>query len=254
MPAELAISSEETLILLDEAASRNIAIELHYMDAAGQLMVGRTRVLGMDDERIYLDMPQSIGKEVRYLCGQRVTAHVQMYGTRYEFNAIVSESRCPVQLNRAKRVEGMALWKPRMAQESQRRHDYRVSFTMVDPVNLLFHEATDPTGHSCLVTARRMQGRVANLSLGGVGVRVDVPPTDKFKIAQRWFLSFQLGDQKDNFLMLAELRHFRSILNDQASIIGFQFLQWPDRHELQRQQQRISRHLTEIQRRQKARG
>lgn len=253
MLVETAITPEETLILLEEAASRNVAIELHYMDAAGQLVVGRTRVLGMDADKVYLDSPHSIGKEVRFLCGQTVSAHVPMFGSRYEFNAVVAESHCFVQLNRFKRVEGMSLEKPRLAQESQRRHDYRVSFAMLEPIPVWLHEATDPEGYSCSVNARRLSAHLTNLSLGGAGLRVDLPPTDKFKITQRWFLGFHLGKPADRFMYLAELRYFRSILNSQATVLGFQFILWPDRLEMHRQEQRIGRLLTEYQRQLKLR-
>lgn len=242
------LTPEETVEVVDEAASRNIPLEIHAEGTSGGMLVARTRVLGMDAERVYLDGPQRAGKEVRFASGTSLVGHIALRGVRYEFRATVADAACVVKLNEQVYVGGMSIWRPQSANESQRRHDYRVSFARFDPVAVWMHEPSRSQPDAADLDALRHRVRLVNVSLGGMAVRVDMPPVSRFAPGRRWFLLFTLPKQSEPFVFLAEIRHSRSILDGQAAVLGLQFVPWFNRYEMQRQLNRLSRCLSEIQR------
>ena len=243
-PARLDQSAE----ILDAACARNLPLELHHRAADDQIMVARTRVLDVDDESIYLDLPQRSGGTFSPVRGQAVTAYMRVNGRRLVFHAHVTRARCHVRLNDQTRVAGFSISRPTKVEEAQRREDFRITVASIDPIEVRLHEVTDADTTKCLLDAKRFEGSLVDISGGGVCVRVDAGQRREFHTQERHFIDFVLPENAGEIVMLTELCHAQQILNAEATRIGLQFLPWTPQF-TKPQVQRIARFCAYLQRR-----
>ncbi len=244
-----------TVAVLQEACDRNVPVELHYLNPAGSrqglapdILHAQARLLAIDDEHVYLDSPQDIGKHVQIGRGRQVDAYFVFQGKIYKFRSTVTKVQCLVELNRKKRIVGMSLAAPRKVAEGQRREDHRVSLASQDPIKVSLHEAPQDDPDSCPITARRFKGLAVNLSRGGISVRVDGNDRHRFVVGRYFYVSFRLPEDAEEMIFLAEARHSVEILRGAAGRVGFQFLRWPNQIEMRQKTKRLGQYLNEVER------
>ncbi len=242
--------------ILLQASCRNVPLELQYLNPDRALdriepdvLYAQTRLLGVDEEYVYLDSPQDIGKQVRIGGGRQVQAFLNWQGKSYTFRAKVAKLRCLVELNRRKTVVGMCLFTPRSVWEQQRRQDHRVSVAALDPIEVALHETADQPAGCCPIAARRFRGRIVNLSRGGLAMRLRNSDRYEIHVPKWYYLTFSLPDPGEELLFLAEARHVQEILGGHAGIAGFQFLRWPNPTEMRRKEACLGRFIVEVERR-----
>lgn len=241
--------SEDLATTLEEACARNVSVELHhYDDVSKELIVTRTRMIGLDDENVLLDSPQSIGKTVSYETGQEVETHFLFASRRYTFCSSITSTRCSVRLNESKTIIGMSVARPADVKDGQRRHEFRISLARIEPISVHLHEASAEDPNACSIDAARFCGRLVNLSSGGVRVRVEKGKRRNVRIGEYFFIEFEIPDGHGPLIFLVELRNVHRIQDNTASLLGFSFLRWTQ-NDIRRKERRLEQFGAEMQRR-----
>lgn len=239
---------DPTLALLQEACDRNLQIELHRRTAFGATPTARGRMLRLEDGKLYLDRPQTIGRPFMMSVGQACRAYFSLHETIYMFETRVAEADCRVRLNVEKSTIGMALEAPESIRPGQRREFFRTSLALQGEIAVQMHEAgvgDDPA--ECPVDARRLAGKMTDASGGGVGVVIEGRPA-KLRAYDPWFVGFRLPGSDDQLVFLAELRQIRGIRDDQDTRLGLMFLIWPNQRVATRTMDLLLRYLSMVQR------
>ncbi len=241
----------EGIALLQEACARNTPVELHHYSTTDELIVLRSRVLGMDAEHLYLDRAQRIGGTLTLRAGKTVTAYLLLHGKRYSFGTKVVHADCPVALNAQTQVRGMAVRKPRRVEEGQRREDFRISLACIDPIEAALHEVTSEDMNSCSLDAGRFVGRLVDISRGGCSVRVEAEERRSFMPGERFFIMFEASTH-GGLVLPVEMCHAREILEGEANRIGLKVLAW-NRVITKPHIQRLARFCADVERRARSR-
>jgi c-di-GMP-binding flagellar brake protein YcgR len=202
----------------------------------------------VDDKKIYVDSPQSIGKIVHLRVGWKVHAFFTIQKNLYSFDSVVTDLRQMVVLNREKTVVGMCMATPATIRSGQRREDHRLSLLSKQPVKVEIHETIKDTPNACPIGAKRFQAMGVNLSRGGIGTKMEGEERFLLRFGQWYFLSFSLPEEAEPFLFLAELRCIRDLEKSDARRFGFQFLRWPDSIRAREKQARLGRILAAMER------
>lgn len=239
--------------ILRQACARNTSAELHFEDRDTGLITARVRLLDMDAERVYMDRPQSIGWTLELRPRQAVTAYFLLNGTRYAFRSRIARPHCYVRLNQAQQVPGTAVTLPSEISQQQRRAEFRISLAGYDGLKALVHGGSAEDGGSAPVDSVRRMARLLNISAGGVGALFESGPKLRWRPRQLLFLTFGLPDVETRFVILAELRHLRSIHQGRATVAGFRFRSWP-MVPMESYRRQITRFIATEQRRQLRRG
>ncbi len=246
---------EKNVQIIQEACNRNIPLELHYVNTnmsaqryEPDVLYAQTRLLGVDDEKIYLDSPQSIGKVVHLRLGWKVHAFFTIQKNLYSFDSTVTDLRRMVVLNQEKTVVGMCLATPTRIRTGQRREDHRISLLGQQPIKVHIHETIKDNPNACPIGAKRFQAQGVNLSRGGIGVRMEGEERFLLRFGQWYFLSFSFPEDPDPFLFLVELRCIRDLEKSESRRFGFQFLRWPDPIRSREKQARLGRILAAMER------
>lgn len=241
--------------ILQEACDRNIPLELHYVNTnmsaqryEPDVLYAQTRLLGVDEKKIYLDSPQSIGKIVNLRVGWKVHAFFSIQKTLYSFDSLVTDLRQMVVLNREKTVVGMCLATPTTIRSGQRREDHRLSLLGQQPIKIEIHETNKDNPSACPIGAKRFHALGVNLSRGGIGTKMEGEERFLLRFGQWYFLSFLLPQDPEPFLFLVELRCIRDLEKTEARRFGFQFLRWPDPIRSRERQARLGRILAAMER------
>jgi len=163
---------------------------------------------------------------------------------------VVVETGATVSLNQQKLVEGLVITRPASVKVGQRRQFYRTMLaTIQEPITGLIQEASDleesPVPDEC---GSWVEGVVVDASAGGFGVRIEDSNYSKFKIFHNYFIKVVLPDSGREVVTLCELRQARSILDGQATKLGFLLLPWPSQAKLNWQIQPLLTFLTTMQR------
>ena len=253
MGVATAAKSEKRYTLIEEACHRNTAAELHFDGGDGELAVARVRLLGLDQQQVFTDRPQSVGKPVAIHSHQVLSVYFVLGGTRYGFRSRVIRSQCMVRLNANHQVVGMAVAFPSEVREQQRRADFRLSLAGHGTMIAEVHQGARETGGSAPIDAQRFIARLLNISAGGVGLLVDAQEARGWHPGDMFFISFQLPDEESEFQMMTELRHHRPIHDGLSTVAGFQFVPWPI-VPMQTHVRQIGRFIAAEQRRQLRRG
>jgi c-di-GMP-binding flagellar brake protein YcgR len=246
---------EKNVRIIQEACDRNIPLELHYVNTnmsaqryESDVLYAQTRLLGVDDQKIYLDSPQSIGKIVHLRLGWKVHAFFTIQKTLYSFDSTVTDLRCMVVLNREKTVVGMCMATPAKIRAGQRREDHRISLLGQMLVKVHIHETIKDNPNACPIGAKRFQAQGVNISRGGMSVRMEGEERFLLRFGQWYFLSFTFPTEPDPFLFLVELRCIRDVEKSESRRFGFQFLRWPDPIRTREKQARLGRILATLER------
>ncbi len=220
------VDTEQCDELLIEACARNLPIELHRRTSSDELVVARSRILGLTDQNILIDTPQSGGRPLPIGKGRRLNVYFQTNNGQYEFQTQVTETRLRFDLNDEVKVLGCALRRPTSIQRGQRREDYRISLASLDEIAAELHEVADNKPDVCPLPSKRFRGRLVDISRGGVAVKVDASERRYFDQGQRFFLTATLPLGFRQVTLLVQLRHQRPILRGDATRLGMKFLFW----------------------------
>lgn len=239
--------------LLTSGCERNIPVEIHKHTGNAAVPVARARMMCLDDERIYLDEPQTIGQPVKMGKNTAVDAYFSINHTLFTFSTTVASMRCKVRLNESKVLIGMALNLPSDIHQGQRRSRYRTSLAMQSPIKVTMHAASSDL-NSAPIDADRYEGRLVDGSEGGLGVLLDFDRPRKFKMYDKWIVRFHLPGESELTTLGCEVRQSRTIRDGETMKVGLMAKPWPTDRAMREQLLPLSRHLTAIERqlRQKA--
>lgn len=236
----------EVVTTLEAACARNQSVEIHCQ-MSGSLQVARSRLLALDDAAVYLDSPQNDGKGIRFGQGAEVHIYLSVNDGWRMFRSRVTRSSCKIKLNSAKTVLGMAVSIPSRMEETQRRQEFRVSLACCESVTARLHMASRDDPNCCPLDVERFDGRLVDLSAGGLALRVDVSERRNFRVGEHCFVSYVLPDGQGEMTCLVEVRHTKSILDGEATRLGVKFISWNE-PETKFNVRRMTRFGTELQR------
>jgi c-di-GMP-binding flagellar brake protein YcgR len=247
--AEAALQSEPIDPLV-EAHARNLPVELHFRTNEGELMVVRSRVLGLEETTVELDMPHSIGHEVEFRVGMSFEGHFGSGEAIYSFRSKIRDVRKLVDLNEQRRVVGILVDRPGAIRPGQRRNDHRVPLREEEAAATIYPAHPELGGNACLIDAPSMEVRIADLSAGGAALLVENEVGRRMRMNDLFFVNLQLGGAGgEPQVALMEVRQLRELPRDGGFRVGLKMKVWPDRREAQRLVQVVQRFLTEVQRR-----
>lgn len=234
--------------ILAAGCERNARVEIHKHTGDATIPVARARMMCMDEERLYLDEPQTIGKQVEMGKGTAVDAFFSLGDGLFTFSTTVASMNCRVRLNGAKTLIGMALDIPRTIKQGQRRSRYRTSLAMQTPIKVSMHQASSDLGSSP-IDADRVEGRLVDASEGGFGVMLDFDRPLKYKLYEKWVVQFHIPGEPDLTLLGCELRQIRTIREGESMKLGLLALPWPDQRAMRSQMLPLTKYLTSVERR-----
>lgn len=232
---------------LREACARNAPLELHRSTAKGTEPVARGRLLAIKDDRLYIEKPQAIGKDLDLGMGQEFRAFFIIGDLLLFFETFIVDPICVLKLNKEKIIHGVALAAPSRLQQGQRREFFRTSLACQAPISVRLHETNPAHPTHCPINARRFEGQIVDASGGGVGVVLEETPR-RLRVNGHYFATFQLPDVDDELVFLVEARQLRPIRDETAVRIGFMFVPWPTPFDLTRKIEPLIRYLTVVQR------
>lgn len=234
---------------LKEACARNVPLELHSVSYDRSVPAARARMIDLDDDFIYLEKPQIIGRNVRLHQAQLFEAFFNYNDVLFTFTTHVADPSTAVRLNQKKVVEGLILERPPQVKPGQRRQFYRTSLAAIpEPISALLQETDDEMDDLEPDDGRTWQAAaVVDASAGGFGVRIDDGNYLRYKIYHNYFLKMVLPDGSE-ITVLCELRQVRSLLNGQATKLGLLLLPWPTQAKLNWHIQPLLSYLTQMQR------
>lgn len=231
--------------LLLAACARNQAADIHYK-VGGQSRIAHARLIELAEGELRLDRPQCGGRDVRFDADAEVTAFFADDTRFFSFTTTVLQPLIRIELNRDKKVLGIALAAPNLLTEEQRRQAYRLSLAKYEVKALLHDAAAD--GESAPIQARHFTGRVVNISVGGMAVLFEAKLCPHLKSGELFMATLSLPNQDDPFCFVAETRHIRRVREGLFTMSGFRFLNFGPR-DVVRQGQRIHQFIIGEQRR-----
>jgi len=236
--------------ILFDACSRNLPLELHRRRGVESQPVARGRLLSMDDEHLYLEKPQIIGRELALSVGEVLDAFLPISEEIYRFTTTVGQV-CRLRLNQEKIVEGRRLSMPSVISPGQRRNFYRVSLAVVTPkIPVTLVRADAQHDDACPLEPLRLEGSLVDASGGGFGVRLlDQPAAMRLRIFDYLFVEFSIPDAEIRVHARCEVRQIREIQTGRYVKLGLQIDHWPDQRTATRTMQPLLRWLNGLQRR-----
>jgi c-di-GMP-binding flagellar brake protein YcgR len=174
--------------------------------------------------------------------------HLTLGGSRYQFDTSIVDEDRTIRINDHQTLPGIALRKPRVVNDSQRRTCLRVSLAGYDPISV---DLATPQGESedaCAIDAERASGWIADLSVGGLSLIADRRVLRRPQPGGRYFLSFGLPGEDGEFNMLGSVRHIRAIPNGDGVRVSMCFCPW-NGNSLSRDQRRLGRFIAAHERR-----
>lgn len=226
MKAELL--TESGCSLLVEAARRNLTVELHHEGSNLEFCAARSRILGIGEHDLCLDLPHGVHETVVFSIGWFVDVFLAHKGKLYTFRSEVIQIGCVVQLNDGTKVEAIRITRPVDIKPGQRRQNFRVSLASIEPIIADIHEAAPDHFNAAPRDARRLRAWLVNLSTGGCGLITDGPLDDRFQIGRPLFVQFKLPNDATPLALQAQLRQVESVLDQSGTRLGLRFLKWPD--------------------------
>lgn len=245
---ELRETSNAADSLLTLGCHRNVAAELQYEADDRNVATGRVRLLALTPRHVLTDAPVYFDGDDMIPCGAAITVYVVLNGQRFEFASVIEEDSCQVRLNARQTVPGLALSRPAVLRESQRRGHFRVSLVGYDPINVDLGRAVPAVPDACSLAEGLARGWLSDLSLGGASVIVDRRAIGTVSSGDHYYVSFCLPDVPGCFNLLGSVRHTRMVSNSESQRIGFSFLPWNVRS-LESDQKRLARFIAEHERR-----
>lgn len=235
---------------LEDACARNVPLELHSVSYDRAVPAARARMIDLDEDYIYLEKPQIIGRNVRLHKAQLFEAFFNYNDVLFTFKTHVAEPTTAVRLNRQKIVEGLVVERPPAIKPGQRRQYYRTSLASIpEPIHAMIQETGDVADDPQPDDRGAWQpAAIVDASAGGFGVRIDDGKYTRYKIYHNYFVRISLPDGRTEITVLCELRQVRSLLNGQATKLGMLLLPWPTQAKLNWHIQPLLSFLTQMQR------
>jgi len=233
--------------LMAAGCDRNIPVEIHKHTGNAAIPVARARMMCKDGERLYLDEPQTIGKDVKMGKGTNVDVFCSIGDQLFTFTTSVASMQCKVRLNKTKELVGMALNLPASVAQGQRRSRFRTSLALQTPIPVSMHQASMDL-NSAPIDAARFDGRLVDASDGGIGVMFDFDRPYKFKMYDRWIVRFVIPGESETTVLGCELRQARTIREDETMKVGLLALPWPSPRAMRERMLPMARYLTGIER------
>ncbi len=234
--------------VIGEACARNAPSELHYEGADGEIIVCRARLLELTRRHILADRPLYVDDDDKIPPEQSITVHVAVNGVRYQFDSMIEDADRMVRLNNRQHVPGIALRKPLVITDSQRRAHLRVSLAGYDPINVNMVRPDPVVRDACPIDAELISGWMVDVSVGGVSVLVDhrVVPTTQNR--EQFYSTFTLPGVAEEFCMLGSVRHVRVVEASDSLRVAFSFRPWNGRN-FKSDERRLSRFVADHERR-----
>jgi c-di-GMP-binding flagellar brake protein YcgR len=230
------------------ACESRLAVEFHYLDGDGLVVTAQARFLDQTADEILTDRPQYLDDHSVIPLGAPVTVHFAFNGVRSQFDsAIVDEDRA-VRINLHQTLPGIALRKPAVIKESQRRTSLRISTVGYDPISVDLAAPHLQYADACDIDVERISGWMSDLSAGGVSVVADHRVLQATARGERFFITFALPDVKEDFNLLGSIRHSRAVRNGESVRAALCFCPWNGK-QFGRDQQRLSRFIADHERR-----
>ena len=229
--------------LIGKACARNVPAELHVEDTAGNLTIGRVRLLEMTNGLVLADRPMILDGDSAIPDGSTLTVHFALNGSRYQFESLLEASGLTVLLNAHQRVSGISLRQPFVVTDSQRRSNLRVSVLGYDPISIMLIEPHPEITDACPIDAHIIAGWIVDVCGGGASVLLQQDALPKDKSGQRFYLNFMLPAVEHEFSMLGVVRNVRRVERSESIRLGIKFRPWRGRI-YQRDLQRITRFVT----------
>ncbi len=244
------VSTLDPNTILFDACSRNLPLELHRRRGVESQPVARGRLISMDDETLYLEKPQIIGRELALSVGEVLDAFLPVGEEIYRFATTVGQI-CRLRLNMDKIVEGRRLAMPSVISPGQRRNFFRVSLAVVTPKIPVALIRADPNhDDACPLDPLRIEGTLVDASGGGFGVRLlNEPAVMRLRIFDYLFTEFEIPETALQVRARCEIRQVREIQSAGYHKLGLQLHAWPDQRAATRTMQPLLRWLNELQRR-----
>ena len=249
---------------LRDACLRNQVANVEFVPVDGPCWSARVRLLRCDDTELYVEPPTAGGLPVPVGPNTSVLAYFSVRGQRFVFRSRVS-GRARLRLNAALGVEALALERPHDIQYSQRRAHYRVSAPRERPVVCRFSSVADaghggepavsapsetPGDESGMCGSRVLwQGRLANISVGGMAVLKSAHDRALVQTGERFRATFDLPPPGGGFHLIVQVRHVRRIERRQDCMVGLQFVGEADGSVMRRSADRLYRYVICQQRR-----
>ncbi len=237
--------------VLAEICSRGQAAEIHYWER-NEPRTARTQFIQLDDDVIRIAKPQCIGRDVVIRVGSRVTMYFPYCGEIMAFETELKNPTVVFELNRSKKIIGVEIARPQGLLRQQRRHDYRITLSRYH-LNIHMHEAALATGSQLAlatpIPARRMTGRMTNISAAGFGFLVPKAGCVRFKLWDLFIANFQLPETETRLWLPAQIRHARRIHDGENVQIGLR-LAYQDHPDVRKQIPYLQRFIQAEQRRQ----
>lgn len=241
-------STEHVDHLIGAACARNAPAEVHFEDATGMVITGRVRLLEMTNGKILTDRPLYLDSGDEIPDGSAVMVQFAVNGSRYQFESRIDCRDRRVRLNARQHIRGIALCKPSVIADSQRRSHLRVSLAGYDPISVTLVKPGDGVPDACAVDARIVAGWVVDVSVGGVCVLVHRDAREEMENGDLLYLSFTLPGVQDEFHLLGMLCHLRTVERSDSVRLGVGFRPWRGPI-FRRDQHRISKFVAEHERR-----
>jgi c-di-GMP-binding flagellar brake protein YcgR len=245
-----------TAELLQWACDRNVPLQLHYRGpTTGGIvdtgnLVAQTRMIAIEGNQLAVDWPQAIARSVRLGTGTEVDGYFTVDEQLYRIRTKVATLRYKMMLNDQRELVGCLLEMPADLQKGQRRADHRAAIANLDPIIVRMHQASRVEIGSAPSVARPMEGRLVNLSRGGLRVNVEGEERLRFHAGDWFFVSVTMPKTDQALVFLAEARSTTPTLRGQGVAVGMQFLNWPDANVLRAQSNLIGRFIADLERNQ----
>jgi len=220
------IPVDQSLALLCDACTRNVSADLHVERTQGECIIAKARLLGYENDRLFVDAPGDSESGEAFAAEQKVTVYFQVGGTRYSFQTEVIQPSFRLSLNERVTVPVLILRVPLEIQKNQRRRNVRVSLAAKYDVTVKLHEGGYSSSREIPIDAEQFQGRLIDLSMSGMRLIVDVAQHGRFRLGERYYATLQLPNDPQPFSLWIEVRYVRAVRGGEALQIGFLFLDW----------------------------
>lgn len=243
----------ETNELLDRAIDRSVRVEIHRSTDWMVLPVASARLIKADDESIWLDKPQVIGKSITLSSNSICECYFQLDDEIYGFKTRVQELDVMFKLNESKGTRGIRLNRPTSILDRQRRQNFRTMLVREDDIFVTVHACGTSRVDCVSIDCWREEGQLLDASAAGLGVRIDRPiRKSELEIFDRLFVRFYVPDDPREITLLTELRQARRVLDNTATRLGLMALPWPNTTHLSRTTAPLERYLMQVQRKSRA--
>lgn len=242
------ISPETTEQLIETACAHGTPAELHYEPSTGTVIIGRVRLLEVVEDQVLADRPTYPGGKGDIPEGVALTVHLYLNGQRLQFESVLEVAKRTVTLNAQQQVAGIALLRPTVIVDSQRRSSLRVSLLGYDTINVFLARPHTEIPDACDIDTQVITGQVVDISSGGMSILVEQDVARLTQSGGRFFLSFALPTVEEEFQMFGLIRHSREVKRSDSLRVGVAFRPWRGQV-FRRDRQRITRFVTEQDRR-----